>query len=229
MVEEKPIMSDQPTMPDARETILRRVRTALRDVPPNETPSQVAIPRDYRQQDERPHEEIIADFMHHVADYKATVRRINQSELKPAIADLCAAQQAQRLATPRDIPPAWLPERIECMYDEGLSRKQLNSVDGVLTGCALAIAQTGSLVLDGGAFQGRRMLTLLPDFHLCIVFTNQIVGIVPEAIKRLTEGVYAHARPITFISGSSATSDIELHRVEGVHGPRRLAVLVVNR
>jgi L-lactate dehydrogenase complex protein LldG len=108
-----------------------------------------------------------------------------------------------------------------------LTYQQLDESDGVLTGCALGIAQTGTIVLDDGAHQGRRALTLLPDYHLCVVYEDQIVDLVPEAITRLHEAVQQR-RPITFISGPSATSDIELSRVEGVHGPRTLHVLVVN-
>ena len=111
------------------------------------------------------------------------------------------------------------------MRDDALSNRQLDESDGVLTGCALAIAQTGTIVLDSGTAQGRRAITLLPDYHLCIVHAAQIVGLVPEAIERLHGTV---RRPITFISGPSATSDIEFSRVEGVHGPRTLDVLIVD-
>src|SRR5262249_29402550 len=126
---------------------------------------------------------------------------------------------------PGDLPPGWLPEEIEILRDSPpLTSDELDHCDGVLTGCRLAIAQTGTLVLDGGARQGRRALTLVPDLHICIVLADQIVGLVPEALAQLEK----HARsPITFVSGPSATSDIELSRVEGVHGPRTLIVLVV--
>jgi L-lactate dehydrogenase complex protein LldG len=96
----------------------------------------------------------------------------------------------------------------------------------VLTGCALAIAETGTIVLDGGARSGRRALTLVPDLHLCVVEAGTIVPSVPDAVAALAQAV-AEARPLTLVSGPSATSDIELDRVEGVHGPRRLEVFVV--
>ncbi len=130
---------------------------------------------------------------------------------------------------PAGIDPAWFAEAgragIEAVPDEPpLSHQALDALDGVLTSCAVAIAETGTIVLDGGAGQGRRALSLLPDYHLCVVLVQQIVGTVPEAIERLEPN-----RPQTWISGPSATSDIELQRVEGVHGPRNLEVLIVGQ
>jgi L-lactate dehydrogenase complex protein LldG len=113
------------------------------------------------------------------------------------------------------------------LSDRDLSYEQLDASDGVLTSCALGIAQTGTIVLDGGPGQGRRASTLVPDYHLCVIREDQVVGTVPEAVAALREVAAAPGRPVTWVSGPSATSDIELNRVEGVHGPRALEVLVV--
>ena len=115
---------------------------------------------------------------------------------------------------------------IEGFEDASLGARELDALDGVVTGCALGIAETGTIVLDGAEASGRRALTLVPDLHLCVVHEEQIVASVPDAVDRLAEAARA-GRPITLVSGPSATSDIELDRVEGVHGPRRLEVLVV--
>jgi L-lactate dehydrogenase complex protein LldG len=115
---------------------------------------------------------------------------------------------------------------VELVPDTGLSARELDELDGALTGCALAIAETGTIVLDGGPFQGRRALTLVPDYHLCLVPEQAIVELVPEAVERLQPAV-REGRPLTLISGPSATSDIELNRVEGVHGPRTLHVVMI--
>jgi L-lactate dehydrogenase complex protein LldG len=116
---------------------------------------------------------------------------------------------------------------VELVEDAPLSFDALDRVDGVLTGCTVAIAETGTIVLSGGPTEGRRAITLVPDLHVCVVAEHQVVETVPEAMAQLGELVGAERRPLTFISGPSATSDIELNRVEGVHGPRRLIVLVV--
>jgi len=136
---------------------------------------------------------------------------------------------------PQDLPRDWLAgfpgDLGEVLRDGGgdsrLSSKQVASCHGVLTGCALGIAETGTLVLDAGRNQGRRVLTLLPDYHLCVIFAGQIVETVPEAMRLVGPGLGDHHRPLTLVSGPSATSDIELVRVEGVHGPRTLEVMVV--
>ena len=114
---------------------------------------------------------------------------------------------------------------VELVEDAALSVQQLDGLDGALTGCAVAIAEVGAFVLDAGAAQGRRALVLVPDLHICVVREDQVVGLVPEAVGVLEEAVRA-GRPLTFVAGPSATSDIELDRVEGVHGPRVLHVVV---
>ena len=214
-------------MSGARDEILKRVRSALRDVPQRETPDDVIVERAYRTSADAPREQLIEQFIERVAEYKATVRRVTATALPAAIAEACAARGVERLLIPTDLPSDWLPPGVEPLPDAGLSYDQIDTSDGVLTGCALGIAQTGTIVLDGGARQGRRVLTLLPDYHLCVVYAEQIVGLVPEAVARLGLAVREQQRPITLISGPSATSDIELNRVEGVHGPRTLDVLVV--
>jgi L-lactate dehydrogenase complex protein LldG len=214
-------------MSSARDEILGRVRVALRDVPRQETPADVTVQRRYRMAADTPHGELVEQFAERVAEYKATVRQVSADELPSAIASALAARSVRRLVVPADLPDTWTPADVELLGDDGLSHEQLDAADGVLTGCALGIAQTGTIVLDGGPQQGRRAITLLPDYHLCVVRAEQVVGLVPEAIAALADAVHAEQRPITFISGPSATSDIELNRVEGVHGPRTLDVLIV--
>jgi L-lactate dehydrogenase complex protein LldG len=124
---------------------------------------------------------------------------------------------------PPGLPAAWRPDGVAA--DDGWSPAQLNAADGAMTGCLLAIAESGTIMLDGGALSGRRALTLLPDYHLCVVAAEQIVGLLPEAMAALAKAVAAG--PITFFSGPSATADIELDRVQGVHGPRSLDVILV--
>lgn len=211
----------------AKDAILSRVRAALADVPAAETPADVPLPRQYRTTDPSPRTHLIEQFIDRVAEYKAAIRRVPASGLSQAIAAACALRGVKRLVVPADLPAGWAPEGVTLVTDPGLTIDQLEASDGVLTACALGIAQTGTIVLDSGVGQGRRALTLLPDYHLCVVREDQVVGLVPEAVSRLSEAASAPGHPITFISGPSATSDIELNRVEGVHGPRTLEVLVV--
>jgi L-lactate dehydrogenase complex protein LldF len=206
---------------DARNTILGAIRSALAD-----RPAPVEVPRDYRRESERSREETVTLFADRVSEYRATVRRAAADELGDALAELCGEAGARKLAASRDLPDTWRPPGVELVPDTGLTPHELDELDGALTGCALGIAETGTIVLDGGPGQGRRALTLVPDYHLCVVAEDQVVGLVPEAVERL-EPAIAEGRPLTFVSGPSATSDIELNRVEGVHGPRTLHVVVV--
>lgn len=214
-------------MSAARTEILRRIKGALRNVPADEAPDDVPVEHDYRHVGTSDQHEIVAHFAERVTEYKAVVRLATRGELRATIAAACTARGVRRLVVPLDLPADWAPDGVELLPDELLTYTQLDESDGVLTGCATGIAQTGTIVLDGGAVQGRRAATLLPDYHLCVVFAEQIVDLVPEAITRLASEARAAWRPITFISGPSATSDIELNRVEGVHGPRTLEVIVV--
>jgi iron-sulfur cluster protein len=208
---------------DARVDILRRIRSALQDAAPGD------VPRNYRTEDARGRDEIVALFAERVAEYRATVHRVRESEVADAVERIAKEAGAQRIGIPAGLPDEWRPAGgapPELVEDAALSVAQLDELDGALTGCATAIAEVGAFVLDGGAGQGRRALTLVPDLHICVVREDQVVGLVPEAVGRLEESVRA-GRPLTFVAGPSATSDIELDRVEGVHGPRVLHVLVV--
>jgi L-lactate dehydrogenase complex protein LldG len=213
----------------AREEILRRVRRATHDVPKDERPEDLPVERGYRKEDDAPREEIVARFAERVAEYEATVHRVSESDLPREIAEALERRRVRSLVVPTGIPEGWVPEGVETLRDAArspLSNEELDRSDGVLTACSLGISQTGTIVLDAGKGQGRRALTLLPDYHLCVVREDQIVGLVPEAFAKLEVTVKNEGQAITFISGPSATSDIELNRVEGVHGPRTLEVLI---
>lgn len=218
-------------MSNAKDVILSRTRHALRDVPNDEKPEDVSVGRGYRMRDESSRQEIVDRFAEYVAEYKATVHRVSEEDLPEAIREALERRGVKSLVVPSDLPEGWVPDGVELSKEspeERLGNDDLDGSDGVLTGCALGIAQTGTIVLDAGEAQGRRALTLLPDYHLCVVKEEQIVGLMPEAIEELGEAVKDAGRAVTFISGPSATSDIELNRVEGVHGPRTLEVLVVS-
>ena len=217
-------------MASAKETILWRVRRATRDVPEEERPEDVPVGRGYRKEGDDGRDEIVARFAEHVAEYEATVHRVAEADLPARIEEILEKRGLKKLVVPPLLPEAWIPDGVEVLRDATrprLTNDELDGAGGVLTGCALGIAQTGTIVLDAGPGQGRRALTLLPDYHLCVVREEQVVDLVPEAFARLEEAVKGEGRAVTFISGPSATSDIELNRVEGVHGPRALEVLIV--
>lgn len=208
----------------ARAAILSRIRDALADHP---APPEVA--RTYRR-DPEPGTDVVALFAERAADYRATVEIVGEPDLPAAIAAALHAHGARRIAVPADLPEHWLdgaqdsdaPDISWLRDDPPLSVADLDRADGVVTAAALAIALTGTVVLDTGTGQGRRVLSLLPDLHVCVVRSDQIAATVPQAMGRLDAG-----RPQTWISGPSATSDIELNRVEGVHGPRTLHIIVI--
>jgi L-lactate dehydrogenase complex protein LldG len=201
----------------AREEILARVGRAVAGSP------QPEVPRRYRQRGDLPHAQAVEKFIERVQDYRAAVVETNEVPL--AVAEALAAQAARRIGIPADLDERLRPAGVELVEDELLSARELDELDGALTTCAAACAVTGTIALDGGPGQGRRALTLVPDLHVCIVGGRQIVETVPEFVRRL-EPAARQGRPIVLVSGPSATSDIELQRVEGVHGPRRLVVIV---
>jgi L-lactate dehydrogenase complex protein LldG len=209
-------------MSDAREVVLARIRAAATE-PAHEEVARAALPA-YRRSLGLGRSQLVALFVERVADYGVTVRRAQAGDLPRTLAEAAARHGAHRFAVPPDLPSAWRPRELALVRDVGLTARELDACDGALTGCALAIAETGTIVLDGGPLQGRRALTLVPDLHVCVVFEETIVGTVPEAFDLITV-----ERPVTFVSGPSATSDIELSRVAGVHGPRRLEVVLAQR
>jgi L-lactate dehydrogenase complex protein LldG len=193
----------------SKDVILRRIRIALEP-----RPALPPIPRDYQRSRDFP--AVLDLFAERVADYRAIVHVVTDP-----VAEIRSILAGRSIAVPDDVPAEWLVPEVTWLR-EPLSVTDLDSSDGVLTGCAVGIAETGTIVLDGGVAQGRRALTLLPDYHLCVVRASQVFGTVPEALEQLDP-----VRPLTFVSGPSATSDIEMDRVEGVHGPRTLEVLIV--
>ena len=206
-------------MTESRRVVLDRIRAALAAAPADP----VQVPRDYdRTSSAGPGD--AARFAEAVCEYRARVLRVHIQDIGPTVAGLI--RSGGRVVVPSDLPDAWVRglDVTRDAVEKPLGVSELDRVDAVVTGCALGIAATGTIVLDAGAAQGRRALTLVPDHHVCVVFTDQIVDTVPQAFAALDP-----LRPLTFISGPSATSDIELDRVEGVHGPRTLDVLLVRR
>ncbi len=212
-------------MSEARKEILGRIRAALGDVAPGERAADVEVPRDYVRSDDRSRTDLVQRFAERVRDYHAEVEQVD--DVGAAVSEACSRLGLRRIVVPPALPDAWRPHGVEVTEDQGLSAGQLDEFDGALTGCACAIAETGTVALDGRERSGRRLLTLVPDHHICVVEIDQLVGLVPEAIARLAPAVRDAGAPITLVSGPSASSDIELSRVEGVHGPRHLLVLIV--
>jgi L-lactate dehydrogenase complex protein LldG len=213
----------------AREEILRRVGAALRTAPTSEP-----VVRDYRRGGAADSDALVELLRERLVDYKAEVRRVAVGEVGRAVAEVCRERRVRRLGVPPGLPGDWRPDDVAVVDDDvavvednGLGPHELDALDGVVTGCTLAIAETGTLVLTAGPTEGRRALTLVPDLYVCVVAESQVVSDLPTALPVVAGLVRAERRPVTFISGPSATSDIELHRVEGVHGPRQLVVLIV--
>ena len=207
-------------MSGAREEILQRI-TAV-GAPAAELPAA----RKYRRAGTLSEDERVELFCRRVGEYRSGVHRIDETDVPKLMSSVCRALHARRLVVPPGLPPAWRGADVELVDDDGLSALELDGVNGAMTGCTAAIAETGTIVLTGGPVEGRRALTLVPDLHICVVRESQIVQLLPEAVALLAANELER-QPITFISGPSATSDIELSRVEGVHGPRTLVVLVV--
>ncbi|WP_341720067.1 LUD domain-containing protein [Micromonospora sp. FIMYZ51] len=195
-----------------RELILGRLRAALGEARP--APAEVA--RDYRPAGS------VADLdllVARLTDYRATVHLCDSAGVARVVDEVLGGRQ---VVVPPGLPRRWLPDSVGVVPDDDLPVARIAAVDGAVTGAAVAVAATGTIVLDGAPDQGRRLITLLPDVHVCVLRSDQVVAAVPDALARLDP-----RRPLTWISGPSATSDIELNRVEGVHGPRNLHVIIV--
>jgi L-lactate dehydrogenase complex protein LldG len=206
----------------AREEILDRIRVATADVPADEPP---AWQRQAKESSAAEKGELVALFAARLGDYGAGVTVADADGVGVAVADALGRHGAGRFAAPAGLPLSWRPLALELVRDSPpLGSLELEEIGAAVTGCAMAIAETGTIVLTGGPTEGRRILTLLPDVHVCVVRSDDVVADVPDAVAALT----ANRRPIVLVSGPSATSDIELERVEGVHGPRNLEVVVVD-
>ena len=233
----------------ARDEVLGRVRTALAADPPspdppspdptgpnppgsNVPPASAAPVPGYRTRGELGPPALLDLLAERLIDYRSQVRRTAPEQLLDTVRAALAGRGARRVVLPPglglpglDQPQPGQPgslDGVELITDGGLSAQELDQMDGVITRAAVAVAETGTIVLDAGPGQGRRALSLIPDYHLCLIGADQVVALVPEAVARLSPG-----RPLTWISGPSATSDIELDRVEGVHGPRTLEVILI--
>ncbi|MDQ1050481.1 LUD domain-containing protein [Streptomyces sp. V4I2] len=210
----------------SRERILGRVRRALADVEQDDMPYEQAVSRDYlRVHGDRGVEQTVELLAENLADYRAIVHRCTTADLAATLAGMLAARGSRTVVVPPGLDPEWLSAaEAELVLDRAESTPyELDRVDSVVTACAVAVAETGTIVLDGSPDQGRRRITLVPDHHICVVrVPEQVVASVPQSLERLDP-----TRPLTWISGPSATSDIELDRVEGVHGPRTLEVVLV--
>jgi L-lactate dehydrogenase complex protein LldG len=207
-----------------RDDVLARIRIAHAAAPPPDL-AYDDIARDYRTTTDLEHGALVELLVDRLVDYRAMVRQCAAEDLPGTVATALSERGVGSVVVPSGLDQAWLRDvdaELRIDGDVPLTVPELDASDGVITGCSVAIAETGTLCLDGSAGQGRRLLSLIPDYHLCVVAAENIVGDVPEAIARL-DGT----RPLTLISGPSATSDIELNRVEGVHGPRTLEVILV--
>jgi L-lactate dehydrogenase complex protein LldG len=204
----------------ARDEVLARIDAALRS---GGTGSGGPVPAGYRTSGDVSGVQLLDLLAERLTDYRALVRRATPATLAATVSDALAGRGARRVVVPPGLAIE-LPGWAHVTVDTGLTPVELGTYDGVVSRAAVAIAETGTIILDGSPGQGRRAITLVPDYHLCVVEASQVVHLVPEAVARLES---AARRPLTWISGPSATSDIELERVEGVHGPRMLEVVLV--
>ena len=209
----------------SKEEVFARVRSALRGKKASTAPAE-----SYARKGELGAEDLLQLLEERLREYDARVFRCAEDDLGQQIAEVLASGGKSKMVHPSGLPAQWLDARISWTSDADgangqLSFAQIEALDGVLTAATVAVAESGSIVLQHGPKEGRRALTLLPDYHLCVIFGEQIVETLPECFDRLRSTA---TRPTTFISGPSATADIEMTRIKGVHGPRFLDVILVN-
>jgi L-lactate dehydrogenase complex protein LldG len=207
-----------------KDEIFRRIRRARNNASGGRENDYAAVAREYRKSGHLDLESRLNLFAERLADYEAIVYRCSEVHLPATIARVLAARSNRRLLVPQDFPQEWLPRSLEFVRDSGLTFEEIDRSEGVLTGCIVAVALTGTIMLRHSIGEGRRALTLIPDYHVCVVHADQVVETVPEGIRKIRE--FADV-PITTISGPSATADIEMTRIKGVHGPRVMDVILV--
>jgi L-lactate dehydrogenase complex protein LldG len=214
----------------SREAVLGRIRRALGERPVARTASYEAIPRSYIRSGTLEPEARIELFRSRIEHYDGGVHRCGRAAIAATIASVLTARGRRRLVVASGVEPAWLPPRFDWIREAGTTPAALDASDGAVTGCAAAIATTGTILLRHAGADGRRALTLIPDYHLCVVFADQVVETVPEGIARAWPGAASPSGPLllTTISGPSATADIEMTRIKGVHGPRTIDVVLVD-
>jgi L-lactate dehydrogenase complex protein LldG len=211
---------------DARTAVLQRIRAATRAATSgNAAQAWTEIPRNYAADADLSPSAILQRMEDRLLDYDAHVFHSEAAQIANTIGAALGRRGKRRIVIPAGLPGPWLPGGFEFVQDSGLEPQAVDQYDGVLTGATVAIADTGTIVLQNAPRQGRRAITLIPDYHLCVLFASQVVQSVPQAIRMLQP---AATLPTTFISGPSATADIEMTRIKGVHGPRFLDVILVN-
>ena len=210
----------------ARDEVLRRIRAAKGGAGSAEAARAGwnAVERRYQREARRSGEAVLELLEDRLRDYDARVVRASKAEVAASAARMMGERKVRRMVVPAGLVQEWLPSGVEFVVDDGLTAAELDAVDGVMTGSTIAIAETGTVVLQSVAGQGRRAVTLVPDYHLCVVRVEDVVETVPEAFERLQASAGVAT---TFVSGPSATADIEMTRIKGVHGPRFLDIILV--
>ena len=210
---------------NARTEILDRVRAALGAHSTERESDYGAIDRAYQRSGTRGPQESLRLLIDRVEDYGASVYRCRSIDLPKTIGVVLDRRGKHDMVIPTELQREWLPSGFNFVPDADLNAQVLNQSEGVLTGCTVAIALTGTIVLRHGASEGRRALTLIPEYHLCVLREDQVVETVSEGLSR---ALIKPVGVVTTISGPSATADIEMTRIKGVHGPRTLDVILVS-